>query len=60
MSQVESRTHGVMAAFRNGSFISTDIPSKNLPARRVNPADYNTDRYRANFEHVTGPYLPQE
>src|SRR5258708_18060517 len=60
MSQVESRTHGVMAAFRNGSFISTDIPSKNLPARRVNPADYNADRYRANFEHVTGPYLPQE
>src|SRR5437588_2784921 len=60
MSQVESRTYGVMAAFRNGSFISTDIPGKNLPARRVNPADYNADHYHANFEHATGPYLPQE
>lgn len=60
MSQVESRTYGVMAAFRNGSFISTDIPGKNLPARRVNPADYNADHYHANFERATGPYLPQE
>ncbi|MFL5691674.1 MAG: 6-phosphofructokinase [Ktedonobacteraceae bacterium] len=60
MSQVESRTYGVMAAFRNGSFISTDIPGKNLPARRVNPADYNADHYYANFERATGPYLPQE
>ncbi|MFL5627972.1 MAG: 6-phosphofructokinase [Ktedonobacteraceae bacterium] len=60
MSQVESHLQGVMAAFRKGSFITTDIPGKNLPARRVNPDDYNANRYRANFERVTGPYQPQE
>ncbi|TMF46781.1 MAG: 6-phosphofructokinase, partial [Chloroflexi bacterium] len=35
MSQVENGTYGVMAAHRNGAFIATDIPGKNLPARRV-------------------------
>jgi 6-phosphofructokinase 1 len=60
MSLVEQGTHGVMAAFRNGSFISTDIPGKNLPARRVDPADYHTTRYRPRFEHISGPYMPQE
>ena len=59
MSQVEGGTHGVMAAYRNGTYISTDIPGKNLPARRVDPADYHMTRYRPRFEHITGPYEPQ-
>jgi 6-phosphofructokinase 1 len=59
MSQVESGTHGVMAAFRNGVCISTDIPGKNLHARRVDPADYHATRYRPRFEHIVGPYQPQ-
>lgn len=59
MSLVGARTHGIMAASRDGAFISTDIPGKNLPARRVNPDDYLADRYRANFERITGPYRPQ-
>lgn len=60
MSVVESGTYGVMAAYRDGTFISTDIPGKNLPARRVNPLDYHDTRYRPRFEHITGPYRPQE
>jgi 6-phosphofructokinase 1 len=60
MSQVETGTYGVMAAHRDGNFISTDIPGKNLPARRVDPADYHTTRYRPRFEHISGPYRPQE
>jgi len=60
MSQVETGTYGVMAAHRHGDFISTDIPGKNLPARRVDPADYHTTRYRPRFEHISGPYRPQE
>jgi hypothetical protein len=48
-----------MVGHREGALMYTDIPGKNLQARRVNPADYNTDRYRANFEHTTGPYRPQ-
>jgi ATP-dependent phosphofructokinase / diphosphate-dependent phosphofructokinase len=59
MSQVESGTYGVMAAHRDGAFISTDIPGKDLPARRVDPADYHSTRYRPRFEHITGPYQPQ-
>jgi 6-phosphofructokinase len=59
MSQVESGTYGVMAAHRDGAFISTDIPGKDLPARRVDPEDYHTTRYRPRFEHITGPYRPQ-
>lgn len=59
MSQVELGTHGIMAAFRNGVCISTDIPGKNLHARRVNPADYHATRYRPRFEHIVGPYQPQ-
>ena len=59
MSQVESSTHGIMAAHRDGAFISTDIPGKNLHARRVDPADYHATRYRPRFEHITGPYQPQ-
>ena len=60
MSVLESGTHGVMAAHRNGAFISTDIPGKDLPARRVDPADYHSTRYRARFEHITGSYEPQQ
>ena len=60
MSQVENGTYGVMAAHRNGAFIATDIPGKNLPARRVDPADYHTTRYRPRFEHISGTYRPQE
>jgi 6-phosphofructokinase 1 len=53
-------THGVMAAHRDGRFISTDIPGKNLPARRVDLEEYHTTRYRPNFEHISGPYRPQQ
>ena len=60
MSLVESGTHGVMGAHRNGAFICTDIPGKDLSARRVDPADYHTTRYRPRFEHITGPYQPQK
>src|SRR5947209_4152668 len=59
MSQVENGLYGVMAAHRDGSFISTDIPGKELPARRVDPADYHPIRYRPRFEHIAGPYRPQ-
>jgi 6-phosphofructokinase len=59
MSLVEGGTHGVMAAYRAGEFIYTDIPGKDIPARRVDPANYNADRYRPSFEHVSGPYRPQ-
>ncbi len=59
MSFVENGTHGVMAAYRDGVYIATDIPGKNFSARRVNPADYHATRYRSRFEHITGPYRPQ-
>jgi ATP-dependent phosphofructokinase / diphosphate-dependent phosphofructokinase len=49
-----------MAAHRDGAFIYTDIPGKNWPARRVDPADYHPTRYRPRFEHITGPYQPQK
>ena len=59
MSLVESGQHGLMAAYRDGGYISTDIPGKNWPARRVDPADYHATRYRPRFEHIRGPYRPQ-
>jgi 6-phosphofructokinase 1 len=59
MSLVATGMHGVMAAHRDGAFICTDIPGKNYPARRVDPADYHRERYRPRFEHISGPYLPQ-
>jgi 6-phosphofructokinase 1 len=59
MSMVESGTSGLMAAHRDGAFISTDIPGKDLPARRVDLDDYHTTRYRPRFEQITGHYLPQ-
>ena len=60
MSFVEQGSHGLMAAHRDGNFIATDIPGKNLPTRRVNPEDYLVSRYRPYFEHITGEYRPQE
>ncbi len=60
MDCVSKGMYGVMAAHRDGAFVSTDIPSKNLAARRVDPADYHATRYRPRFEHITGPYRPQE
>ncbi len=60
MSCVERGVHGVMAAHRDGAYISTDIPGKNYPARRVDPADYQATRYRPRFEHIIGSYRPQE
>jgi 6-phosphofructokinase 1 len=59
MSQVEKGTSGVMAAYRDGNYVCTDIPGKNLSARRVNPEDYHSTRYRPRFEHISGPYVPQ-
>jgi ATP-dependent phosphofructokinase / diphosphate-dependent phosphofructokinase len=59
MSLVDSGTHGVMAAHRNGAFICTGIPGKDVHARRVNPEDYHSTRYRPRFEQITGPYKPQ-
>jgi 6-phosphofructokinase 1 len=59
MSLVEQGIHGVMAGYRNGDFIYTDLPGKDLQPRRVDPIDYNAERYRPNFEHITGPYKPQ-
>ncbi|MBE3560075.1 MAG: 6-phosphofructokinase [Ktedonobacteraceae bacterium] len=59
MSLVEQGVHGVMAAHRDGEFICTDIPGKQYPPRRVNPADYHPTRYRPYFEHIIGPYKPQ-
>jgi len=59
MNAIEQRMRGVMAAHRDGSFIFTDIPGKNWPARRVDPADYHPTRYRPRFEHIDGVYRPQ-
>ncbi len=59
MSMVEQGIHSVMAAHRDGEFISTDIPGKDIPARRVDPADYHSTRYRPRFERLAGSYRPQ-
>jgi len=59
MGYIERGSHGVMAANREGRYVATDIPGKNLAARRVNPADYNSDRFRPNFESISGRYIPQ-
>jgi 6-phosphofructokinase len=59
MSLVEQGTHGVMAAYKGGQFVYTDIPDKSVPARRVDPNDYNAERYRPNFERIIGPYRLQ-
>src|SRR6266568_2716248 len=59
MGYMEKGQHGIMAGHRDGQFIATDIPGKQFHARRVNPEDYHPTRYRARFEHITGPYIPQ-
>jgi 6-phosphofructokinase 1 len=59
MSMLERGTYGVMASYRDGEFICTDIPGKDIPPRRVDPEDYHTTRYRPRFERISGPYCPQ-
>jgi 6-phosphofructokinase len=59
MSMIDQGISGVMAAYRDGAFICTDIPSKEFPPRRVDPADYHPTRYRPRFERISGPYRPQ-
>ncbi|HEY0753312.1 MAG TPA: 6-phosphofructokinase [Ktedonobacteraceae bacterium] len=59
MSAVTSGMYGVMAGYRHGEFIFTDVPGKNYPARRVPLEDYHVTRYRPHFEQITGSYLPQ-
>ena len=59
MSAISDNTHGVMAAYRGGEIISTDIPGKEFSARRVDPDDYHETRYRPRFERISGPYQPQ-
>jgi ATP-dependent phosphofructokinase / diphosphate-dependent phosphofructokinase len=60
MSLMGSGQSGRMAAFRDGAFISTDIPGKNIPARQVKPEDYDANRYHANYANIGGPYRPQQ
>lgn len=59
MNLLQSGTRGVMAAHRNGEYVYTDLPGKDISARRVDPADYNTETYRPNIERVAGLYQPQ-
>jgi 6-phosphofructokinase 1 len=59
MGLVEKGVQGVMAGYRDGDFIYTDIPGKEYPPRRVDPADYNANRYRPSFERITGTFRPQ-
>lgn len=58
MNTIADGTSGVMAAHRDGSFVFTDIPGKDLSPRRVDPIDYHPTRYRPNFEHIKGTYRP--
>ncbi len=59
MNLLTAGTHGVMAAHRAGAFLYTDIPSKQYPARRVDPADYDATEYRPSFARLGGHYAPQ-
>ena len=59
MSHVEAKRSGVMAAYRDGQFIVTDIPGKNHPPRRVNRAGYHPTQYRLYYECISGSYMPQ-
>src|SRR5262249_25609080 len=59
MGYIEKGTYGVMAANREGRYVATDIPGKNLQARRVSSAEYNSERFRPNFENIMGRYIPQ-
>jgi 6-phosphofructokinase 1 len=60
MSALTSGMYNVMAAYRNGRFIYTDVPGKQWPARRVNLEDYDTENYLPRYDTITGPYQPQE
>jgi 6-phosphofructokinase 1 len=60
MRLMEQGIHGAMVAHRNGRYCYTDMPGKEHPARRVNPANYNEHRYRPNFEGINGEYVPVE
>lgn len=59
MNALTAGTYDMMTAYRNGSFISTDIPGKQWPARRVNPDDYDSENYVPRYTTMSGPYLPQ-
>jgi 6-phosphofructokinase 1 len=58
MNLVEKGTHGVMAGHRDGGFVYTDIPGKDISPRRVDPQDYHPTRYRPNFDHINSVYHP--
>ena len=58
MSCIEQGTYGVMAAFRDGRYLITDMPTADIESRRVDPRDYNAARYRPNFERIHGDYIP--
>jgi 6-phosphofructokinase len=60
MSALTGGMYNVMAAYRNGKFIYTDVPGKQWPARRVNLEDYDTESYLPRYDTITGPYQPQE
>lgn len=59
MTLVEEGRPAAMAAYRDGHFVYTELPGKQHPPRRVDPADYNLARYRPNFEGVRGAFYPQ-
>ncbi|HEY1353322.1 MAG TPA: 6-phosphofructokinase [Ktedonobacteraceae bacterium] len=59
VSALTSGMYDVMAAYRNGRFIYTDIPGKQWPARRVNLDDYDAENYLPSYNKITGPYQPQ-
>ncbi|MEO8284879.1 MAG: 6-phosphofructokinase [Chloroflexota bacterium] len=59
MGYIEKGQAGVMTAFRDGHYVCTDIPGKDLSARRVEADAYHEQRYRPNFEGVSGEYIPQ-
>jgi ATP-dependent phosphofructokinase / diphosphate-dependent phosphofructokinase len=58
MNCVQKGVSGVMAAYRDGHYVYTDLPDHSVPRRYVDPADYNADRYRPNFERIAGTYCP--
>jgi ATP-dependent phosphofructokinase / diphosphate-dependent phosphofructokinase len=59
MSHAEAKRSNLMAAYRGGQFIVTDIPGKNHPPRRVDRAGYHPTQYRLCYECISGPYEPQ-
>jgi 6-phosphofructokinase 1 len=59
VNMIKDGVHGMMAGYRDGEFIYTEMPGKSNPPRRVDPADYDFERYRPNFDPITGVYRPQ-